>query len=174
MRINMNEETMKDIWGIIAILSFVIPLIALPAILVYGGHRKFRPARVKAGIETQAEREPAAPSKSASRRSEIILFIILALLGMVYALVTGLVSGIFSQIFPIVLLYPVIMAFNGGKLIVDVIQRAKVRTISQLVFLSLLSAVTMYGTYHYCRYLGFQLQASTEIFEGLSESTPLV
>jgi len=29
----------------------------------------------------------------------------------------------------------------------------------------------MYGSYHYCRYLGFQLRASVEIFEGFSAAT---
>jgi len=58
-----------------------------------------------------------------------------------------------------------------GKLTAEIIQHTKLRTVSPLLVLSILLAVTMYGSYHYCRYLGFQLQASLQIFEGVSDAT---
>ncbi len=51
------------------------------------------------------------------------------------------------------------------------IQMAKIRKTSQLILLSLLATVTLYGTYHYGRYIGLQVQTSLEIFPGLSEAT---
>jgi hypothetical protein len=83
----------------------------------------------------------------------------------------GLAVGVFSQFIYIVFLFPLVMGINNGKMIVEVIQRAKVRTTTQLVLLSVLSAVVMYGTFHYTRYLGFQLKTSMEIYSGLSEAT---
>jgi hypothetical protein len=40
-----------------------------------------------------------------------------------------------------------------------------------VVILSVLSAAVMYGTFHYTRYLGFVVQVSFEMFDGLSEAT---
>jgi hypothetical protein len=43
----MNEDVYRDIAGIIALLIFASPFIALPIIIVYKVYRKFRPAKEK-------------------------------------------------------------------------------------------------------------------------------
>jgi hypothetical protein len=116
---------------------------------------------LKSGIETQPARH----------QQSIATLIVLSIIGIVFGLGTGLVIGMFSQLIPIVFLYPVVMGIVSGKMISEVIQNARVRKTSQLLVLSTLLAVAMYGSYHYCRYLGFQLRASFEIFEGFSAAT---
>ena len=116
---------------------------------------------IKQGTETQP----------ASQKQSIATLIVLSIIGIVGGLGTGLVAGIFSQLIPIVFLYLVVMGITGGRMIAEIIQLARVRKTSQLLVLSILLAVAMYGSYHYCRYLGFQLRASLEIFEGFSAAT---
>ena len=101
----------------------------------------------------------------------MLVFIGITLLVIVYGVMTGLVIGAFSYLIYIVFVFPLVMGISGGKLIIDVIQRAKVRKTSQLIFFSLLSAVIMYGTFHYCRYVGLQVRASLEMFPGFSQAT---
>ena len=83
----------------------------------------------------------------------------------------GFTVGVFSHLLYIVFLFPLVMGINNGKMIVDAIQKAKIRSAPQLILLSILSAVIIYGTFHYTRYIGFQVKASMEIFSGLDEAT---
>jgi hypothetical protein len=168
------DEMIRDIAGIIAVCSFAFPFLALVAIIGYKIYRKFRPARGKAGAETRAERMPSelsVPHQPTRPRRAIIIFIGMTLLVVLWGLMIGLTVGVFSHLIYIIFLIPLLMGFSSGKMIVDAIQRAKIRTIALLVLLSVLSAVVMYGTFHYTRYLGFQVKASLEIFSGLSEAT---
>ena len=170
MWINMN----KDIYGIIALISLASPLIVLVTIIAFKVYRKFRPAKAKASIEAQTgwtQKESSLPSKSASSQREMLIFIGITLLVILYGVMAGFVIGVFSQLIYIVFLFPLVMGINSGKLIADVIHRAKVRKTSQLIFFSLLSAVTIYGTFHYCRYVGLQVRTSLEMFPGLSQAT---
>jgi hypothetical protein len=107
----------------------------------------------------------------ASRPQSIAALIVLSIMGLVGGLAIGLVTGMFSQPIPIVFLYPVVMGITGGKMIAEIIKNARVRKTSQLLVLSTLLVVAMYGAHHYSRYLGFQLRASIEIFEGFSAAT---
>ena len=116
---------------------------------------------VKQGTETQ----------SVSQKQSIATLIVMSILGILFGLATGLGTGIFSQLIPVVFLYPIIMGIANGNMITEIIQRARIRKTSQLLVLSILMAVAMYGSYHYCRYLAFQLRASLEIFEGFSAAT---
>jgi hypothetical protein len=95
----------------------------------------------------------------------------MTLLVVVWGLIVGFGAGVVSNLLYIVFLFPLLMGINNGKMIVDAIRRAKIRKISQLVFLSILSAIVIYGTFHYTRYMGFQVRAAMEIFSGLSEAT---
>ena len=110
-------------------------------------------------------------SQPASQKQSIATLIVLSILGIVFGLATGLGTGIFSQLIPIVFLYPIIMGIANGNMIAEIIQKARIRKTAQLLVISILLAAAMYGSYHYCRYLGFQLRASLEIFEGFSAAT---
>ena len=162
----MYEEIIKNIWGIIAVLSFALPFIALPVILIYGARRKFRPATT----ELKAGNVQKEPFKLANK-PKTIPFMIFSLLVIVWGVMTGFVVGVFSHLLYIVFVFALAMGINGGRMIVDVVQRARLRQTSQLLFLSLLSAVSMYAAFHYTRYLGFQVQASLEIYSDFSEAT---
>jgi hypothetical protein len=162
----------KAVLGITILFITALPFIALVMIIAFKVYRKFRPAKAKAGIETQGERkEPLLPPTPASLQRTALIFIGITLLIIVYGVMTGITVGVFSHLIYIVFLFPVVMGINSGKLIADVIQRAKVRKTSQLIFFSLLSAVTIYGTFHYCRYVGLQIRTSLEMFPGLSQAT---
>jgi hypothetical protein len=93
------------------------------------------------------------------------------LLVVVWGLMVGFTVGVFSHLIYVVFLIPLVMGINSSKLVVEVIQRTKLRATAQLVLVSILSAVVMYGMFHYTRYLGFQLKTSMEIFSELSEAT---
>jgi hypothetical protein len=170
MWIKMNDTILAIIVG--GTIGFIF--IVLPVIIARKIYLKLRESKEKARLDVQAsstQQESPVAHKPESPRRSVATLIVMTLLMVVWGLMVGFTVGVFSQLIPVVFLYPVVMAINSGKTIVEALQRTKVRKISQLLLLSLLSAVTMYGTYHYCRYLGFQLQASVEIFEGLSEAT---
>ncbi len=169
----MNEDTLIAITGIAIVLVFSLPFIVLPAI-AYKIFQKRRAAKENARREPEAlspQQEPSGIHEHTSPLKSVVALIVVTLMIVVWALMIGFTVGVVSQLIPVVLLHPLVMAVNSGKGIVEAVQRAKIRTVSHVLLLSLLSAVTMYGTYHYCRYLGLQVQASLEIFEGLSEAT---
>ncbi len=162
----------KAVLGITTLFIVALPFIALVIIIALKVYRRFRPAKAKAVIETQAERKESLPHPtSTSPQREILIFIGITLLVIVYDVMAGFVISVFSQLIYIVFLFPLVMGINSGKLIADVIHRTKVRKTSQLIFFSLLSAVTIYGAFHYCRYVGLQVRTSLEMFPGLSQAT---
>lgn len=169
----MNEETLIAISGISVVFLFFLTCIALP-VIVYKLYQKFRAAKEKARLEAQGantQQEPSVSHQPAYSRQSVATFIVMTLLVVVWALMIGFGVGVFSHLIYIVFLFPFVMGINNGKMIVDAVQRAKIRATSQLIFLSVLSAIVIYGTFHYTRYIGFQVKASMEVFSGLSEAT---
>jgi hypothetical protein len=157
----MNEEILVPILGMGLVLAFAAPFFALPIILVKI-YRKRQAAKEKDRLESQPQTiqaESWLPQPS-----------IFSLLVIVWGMMTGFAVGMFSHLLYIVFILALVMGINGGKMIVDVVQRARLRQTSQLLFLSLLSAVSMYAAFHYTRYLGFQVQASLEIYSDFSEA----
>jgi hypothetical protein len=170
MWIKMNESLLAIIVG--GMIGFAF--IGLPAILVRTVYRRFRASNEKTRIETprtytQQNLSPLVTLPGKQRTAAI--FIVMTLLMVVWALMVGFAVGVFSNLIYIVFLFPLVLGLNNGKMLVDMIQRAKIRKASQLVFLSVLSAVILYGTFHYSRYIGFQVKASMEIFSELDEAT---
>src|SRR5215207_1563825 len=170
MWINMNESILAIIVGSILGCVFIV----LPALIIRAVYRKFRAAKEKARLETQTgmtQKQPPRLYKPASPQRAMLISIGMTLLVIVWGVLTGFVVGVVSHLLYIVFLFPLGMGINSGNMIADAIQRVKIRKPWQLILLSILSAVTIYGTFHYTRYLGFQLQASLEIFQGFSEAT---
>jgi hypothetical protein len=171
--INMNEETLIAITGIAMVILFFLPFFALP-VIVYKLYLRFRAKKERARLEAQAlskQQEPSGIHEQTSPRKPVATLILMTLLVVVGGFIVGFGVGVFSHLIYIVFLFPFVMGINSGKMIVDAIRRAKVRKTSQLVFLSVLSAVVIYGAFHYTRYLGFQVTASMEIFSGLDEGS---
>src|SRR5215207_7911882 len=170
MWINMNESILAIIVGSILGCVFIV----LPALIIRAVYRKFRAAKEKARLETQTgmtQKQPPRLYKPASPQRAMLISVGMTLLVIVWGVMTGFIVGVVSHLIYIVFLFPLGMGINSGNMIADAIQRAKIRKTSQLIFLAVLSAVTIYGTFHYCRYLGFQVLTSLEIFPGLSDAT---
>ncbi len=165
----MNETILIIIVGSIVgiLLGRIIPWLA--------SHLgKIRPAETQANNQIQLESIPqtsSLPRGPVSTRQSVATLIVITLLVIVWGLMIGFMVGVFSHLLYIVFLVPIAMGINNGKMIVEAIQRAKLRKTSQFVFLSVLSAVAMYGMFHYTRYLGFQVKATIEIFSDLDEAT---
>lgn len=156
------------IGGLFGTIVFV-----LPALLIRAVYRKRLAARENVRLEGQPQtmqEDPSLPEPYGSQQGFMSL-VLFSLLVIVWGVMTGFVVGVFSHLFYIVFILALAMGINGGKMIVDVIQRGKFRQTSQLLFLSLLSAVSMFTAFHYTRYLGFQVQASLEIYSDFSEAT---
>jgi hypothetical protein len=169
MWINMNEDTL----GYTVVFTILFLFFILPAFIGRRFLLKARAAEEKKRREAPGERmqnEPVMGHKPASPRRSVATIIVISLLMVIWSLMVGFVVGVFSHLIYIVFLIPLVMGLNNGKMIVDVIQRAKIRIFSHLVILSAISAIVMYGAFHYTRYLGFQIQASLEIYSGLSEA----
>ena len=135
---------------------------------------KVRPAEAQANQQIEVRtisKEPSLPPQPAGPRRSVATLVIMTLLVVVWGLMVGFAVSVFSHLLYIVFLFPLIMGINSGKMIVNVVQKAKIRTASQLIFLSILSAVAIYGTFHYTKYIGFQVKALVEIFSGLDETT---
>jgi hypothetical protein len=164
----MNEETLTAILGIslvvvVALCFIVLPLLALKRfLLAYEAKQKAR-QEARAGGKHQ-DPEPASPQRGTLRLIGFSLLII------IWGVMTGFGVGVFSQLFYIVFLVPLAMGISSGKMIVDVVKRLQLRTTSYVVVLSLLSAVVVYGSFHYTRYLGFLLEVSMEMSQRFPET----
>jgi len=169
MWINMNEDTL----GYTVVFTILFLFFILPAFIGRRFLLKARAAEEKKRLEAQEasrQNEPAMAHKPASPRRSVGTLIVMTVFAIIWSLMVGFVVGVFSHLIYIVFLIPLVMGLNNGKMIVEVVQKAKIRTFSHLVVLSAISAIVMYGTFHYTRYLGFQIQASLEIYSGFSEA----
>jgi hypothetical protein len=164
----------ETISGIIALLAFASPFIALVVIIAVKVYKKFLPsppmiqAKQQPGgwlDEQSSAHQPVSPQRA------IAEFIATSLLVVLSGALAGILASIFSHLVYIVFIFPLAMGFLGGNVVTGAIQMAKIRKSSQVIFLSLLAAITIYGTYHYGKYVALQLQTSLELFPGLSQAT---
>ena len=161
---------------VIPILFIAGAVASLLGHLVRALRRRSQLAGEKANTETQVRSvlakplEPALPSKPVSKRSFVIAFIFFSLLTILWGLVFGFMVGVLSNLLYLVFLFPLAIGIYNGKMIADVVEKAKVRKPTQVVILSILSAVAIYGMIHYGRYAGFIVRASVEIYPGMSEA----
>jgi hypothetical protein len=160
MWINMYESVLAIIvGGIFGTIVFV-----LPAFIIRSVYRKARAAKVR--LEGQAGRaqiEPSLPPRPASRLWAGIVFVVISLLVTVFGLAFGFIVGLLSNLLYLVFVFPVVIGIGNGSVIADAVKRMKIRKPSQLIILSVLSVVALYGTLHYGRYVGFVVGASLEI-----------
>jgi hypothetical protein len=171
MWINMNE-TNESISGVLAGVMIGAIIFISAAISLRAEYRKLRAAWAKARLENQPGGMEAAPSVAHMPTGpRWRVFIVMSLLVVVWGLMIGFAVGVFSHLFYILFLIPLAMGIGSGWGIADAVKRLKLRTTSYLVFLSLLSAVVIYGSFHYTRYLGFLVGVSIEMSEELPEAT---
>ncbi len=184
----------KEISGIIALIAFASPVIALSIVVIVKiwsaakKHRQKRTALERAPMSIhdvvapqvmeQAPAEstmehPANTGKSASPSP--LKAVLLLPAAIVISIISGALAGIavafVGSFFYIAFLFPLGMGFAGGNGLRAPIQLAKIRKTSQVIFMSLLMAVSIYGSYHYGRYFVLQVQTSLKVSSSLTEAT---
>lgn len=98
----------------------------------------------------------------------IILFMIAVLLTTAGGVFIGVITNVVGSVIYIVLISPVMMGIVGGLIVQLGVRMAKVRDIARVVFLALLMAAAVYGTYHLARYLSFRKQVFAELAPDLA------
>ena len=161
----MNEAFKETISTIFTMLALAVSFIGLP-VLAFMVYQKFHKGREKARLASQPDGMQGGPSGPGQAAA-----ILMSLLVIMYGMMTGFALGMVSNLINIVFVFPIVLGINSGKTIKEAVERAKIRKMWQIVFLSVLSAVAIYGTFHYSRYIGFQVKASMEIFSSFDEAT---
>jgi len=115
---------------------------------------------------TTAQHNPYVSSAKA-----FILFAGAILISVLGGSLAGIATAAVGSIFYIALIFPVVMGFVGGYILTAAIQLATIRKTAQLIVMAVLVVISMYGTYHYGRYIAFQMQTSLEISSGLTDAT---
>jgi hypothetical protein len=106
-----------------------------------------------------------------SRLKAITIFPVAILILLFGGAATGITTAVVGNFFYIALVFPLAMGFAGGNALTTAIQLAKIRKASHLLLMSALTAMIIYGMYHYGRYVGLQVQTSLEMFSGLTPAT---
>lgn len=118
----------------------------------------------------QAHEVPSRLPQPATTPRSIAALIIMTILLVLWGMIVGFGVGAFSHFFYLAFLFPIAMGISSGKAIMESSQTAKVRSLSHVILVSVLSTVAMYGMFHYTRYLGFLVETSMEMFGGFSEA----
>ncbi|HJR80291.1 MAG TPA: hypothetical protein VJ821_09485 [Anaerolineales bacterium] len=108
---------------------------------------------------------------TASRLKAIIIFPVAVSMIILGGALAGLTTAAIGSLFYIALLFPLGMGFAGGNIVSAVTQLTRLRSARHLILVSFLTALVIYGTYHYGRYLALQVQMSLEIFSDLTTAT---
>lgn len=104
---------------------------------------------------------------------KIFLLCFISILVAIGGAFTGVAMAIIGSLFYIVFLFPLGMGFVGGNIIKLGVRLAKIRKTSQVVFLSIVVTASIYGTYHYGRYVGLQVQTYLRLSSELSEANEM-
>ncbi len=156
------------IGGLFGTIVFV-----LPAFLIRAVYRKRRAVKEKAKLESQLEgmREESyrLPELVRSRLGSLS-FVVFCLLVIMWGVMTGFVVGLFSNLIYLVFVFPLVIGIVNGSIIADLVEKAKLRRPTQVIILSVISAVAIYGMLHYGRYAGFVVSTSSEISSDASEA----
>ena len=186
----------REIWGILALLIFASPFIALIIIVIAkirsairkrkqakatpenigvgGSHQNIsigQAAKIQQIKDTNEDITNVEQNLPVSPVKALTLFLGAVLTAILGGAVAGITTAAVGSFFYIALIFPIVMGFVGGYILTAAIQLATVRKTSLLIFMALLTAISIYGMYHYGRYIALQVQASLEISSGLTEAT---
>jgi len=103
-------------------------------------------------------------------RNRFIALIIAALISIGMGAGVGMTVSIIGNFVYLILLFPIGMGFAAGSFLANLVKELKIRGVVEAAFLSLLAAVTMYGAYHYGRYMALQVQTSMMLFSTFSKA----
>ena len=165
-----------DLSAILIVLLLGSPLIVLAILLRLKLYRESQHSAEKIQIERLPPKMldgPAVPLETPRTQRAITTFIWFAgmMILAMFGAAIGLIISFLSNLIHIVFLFPLLMGWSGGRILTDAIQMAKIRKTYQLILMALLMATTIYGTYHYGKYIGLQVQMSFRMFPGFSAAT---
>lgn len=95
-----------------------------------------------------------------------LAFVLLSILGGFFI---GFAAGAIGTFVYLVIVFPIIIGFSGGKMITDNAKFTKTRNASLIIITSVLMALVIFGAIFYARFLGFQVTTSLIAFKGLSD-----
>jgi hypothetical protein len=107
--------------------------------------------------------------ESTLNKNIFFLFLISLLVTIIGGTLTGIAVAVVSSLFYIIFLFPIGMGLVGGGIVRLGIRLAKTKKISQAILLSILVAISIYGTYHYTKYIIFRAQAAVELLPKLTK-----
>src|SRR5215213_153399 len=93
----------------------------------------------------------------------IYLFLVAIVISIAGGALIGAIVSFVGSLFYIAFLFPLGMGFAGGSTVAAAIRLANIRKSTRLIFLSLLATISIYGTYHYGRYVALQAQTFLEL-----------
>jgi hypothetical protein len=103
-------------------------------------------------------------ANTTTSRTPTILSLLAAMLIIVIGgWLVGIAVAVVGSFFYLVIVFPIGMGFAGGKIASAATEVSRLRRTWQLVLLSALTAVMIYGAFHYGRYVFFQVQAWLEL-----------
>ena len=82
---------------------------------------------------------------------------------------TGLATAVIGSFFYIVLVFPLGMGIAGGKIVSVAVRVAKFKSAGQLLLVSVLTALVIYGSFHYSRYVALQVRMTLELAPSMGE-----
>jgi len=100
---------------------------------------------------------------AASRLKAIIALSGALLILILGGTLTGFFAGVIGAFFSLVIIFPLLMGFAGGKLVEAAVRLTKIRENRQFFLLSSLAALVIYGAYHYTGYITLQFQTYLEL-----------
>jgi cation transporter-like permease len=98
-----------------------------------------------------------------------LLFLAALLITIIGGTLTGIAVAVIGSLFYLVFLFPLGMGFIGGNIAKLGIRLAKIRKMGEAVLLSILVAISIYGTYHYAKYIFFQGQMFVQLLPKLTK-----
>jgi hypothetical protein len=97
-----------------------------------------------------------------------LMFILFSLVG---GYCIGLGFGIAGTFFYLIFIFPIVIGLLSGSLITDVAKYTKTRNPSLILITCILTAIVLYGSMFYTRFLGLQVTTSLQAFGGLSDES---
>jgi hypothetical protein len=103
-------------------------------------------------------------TNTAASRTPTVLSLLAALLIIVIGgWLVGMAVALVGSFFYLAIVFPIGMGFAGGKIASAATEVSRVRKTSQVLLLSVLTAIMIYGAFHYGRYITFQLRVWLEL-----------
>lgn len=93
------------------------------------------------------------------------MFVLFSLVG---GYCIGLGFGIAGTFFYLIFIFPIVIGLLGGSLITDVAKYTKTRNLSLILTTCILTAIVLYGSMFYTRFIGLQITTSLQAFGGVS------